>query len=267
MNTNEIPNGSIVVAVDGSEHAARAVTWAARQAVWSGGPSRIVHVGEDGTASDVVKEVVALAHETCPEVDVHAQRDRRTGRARSSRCRRRVPGRDGVPWSRRPASTRLLGSVSAAVAKHAACPWSCPARRHEPFAKIGDRGRCRRHPRVAAGDRVCVPARHPCAESRCTSCTLRGPTRDRLASPDRAGRQAPLRAQISGVRGGDAETYPDVHVTLRLENGAIDESSSAASPLRAGRRRPAPDAPATGRGTLRRHLGPGAVPVDRSGRS
>ena len=224
MNTSEIPNDSIVVAVDGSEHASRAVAWAARQASLERRPLSIVQVGEDGTASDVVKEAAVLAHETCPEIDVHAVSV--TGEpsdvlvALSADAHLVVMGSHGRGGLR----TRLLGSVSAAVAKHAACPVAVSRPSNEPFAKLAI---------VVGADGT--PESLPVIEFAFRQASLRGMPlhivhvykdpratawRNRTVPTDKLR----LHAQISGFVAGIAERYPDVHVTIRLEDGAIDES-------------------------------------------
>lgn len=226
--SHHIPVGSIVVAVDGSSHAGQAVIWAAEQARRTHRPLVAVTVGEENPA-----EAIALATEVvrglAPEVELHTIA---------------VPGHPidvlvdlsteaqlVVLGSRGRGTVRsmLLGSVSASVSKHAACPVVV----------------CRPGPAVDERRGVVVGA---------------DGTPESLAVLEFAFEQAAMRghdltvvhciwdvvAAVAGLRNvayedldpaaveeehvllaeslaGFAEKYPDVKVSVRVAHGLVDE--------------------------------------------
>jgi nucleotide-binding universal stress UspA family protein len=138
--------GSVVVGVDGSDHADRAVVWAARQAVLEHRPLTLLHgfnpigrttwgaltlEGPDRyellhvlrrDARTMLEDALTLAQKTEPELEVHpvlVDADARTALVDASRTARLLVlgsrGRGSV-------SGLLLGSVSVAVAQLALCP-------------------------------------------------------------------------------------------------------------------------------------------------
>lgn len=145
MNTNVITPGAIVAAVDGSTHALRAVQWAAAQAHLEGRPLVLVHatghegvpptrhrVGDESapawvddtlrTSHLVLQEASAVAEATRPDVEVRGVslpgEPRSVLASVSDTAQLLVLGSRGRGVVR----SRLLGSVSAAVAKSARCP-------------------------------------------------------------------------------------------------------------------------------------------------
>ena len=144
--THDLAPGSVVVAVDGSTHADRAVDWAAAQAALEGRRLDLVHVLEDqetrsavwasaggatpgglararATAGASLEEVAARVRGAHPDLEVHAHvldgGDPRTLLVEVSRTAHLVVlGSRG----RGPVASLLLGSVSTAVTLHAACP-------------------------------------------------------------------------------------------------------------------------------------------------
>jgi len=223
MNASEIPSGSIVVAVDGSEHAARVVTWAARQAHLERRPLCIVHVNEGGTTPDIVQDAATLAHVTCPDIDVQAVTlagdPHEVLVALSHDVHSIVMGSHGYGVVR----SKMLGSVSAAVAKQAACPVVVSRPTHVRFAKSAV---------VVGADGS--PESLPVIEFAFRQASLRGIPlhvvhcyeNARTGWRHRAGGQLDkdsLRLLLSESVAGMAEEYPDVHVTLRLENGTVEE--------------------------------------------
>ncbi len=223
MNTSEIPSASIVVAVDGSEHAARAVTWAARQAQLERRPLSIVHVDEGGSTPDIVEAATTLAREMHPDVDVRTVT--LTGDphevlvALSHDVNSIVMGSHGHGVAR----SKMLGSVSAAVARHAACPVVVSRPTHERFAKSAV---------VVGADGT--PESLPVIEFAFRQASLRGLPLHVVHCYEnvsaswrhRAGKQIDkdgLRLLLSESVAGLSEEYPDVHVTVRLENGTVEE--------------------------------------------
>ena len=184
MKTAEVPSASIVVAVDGSEHADRAVTWAAQQARLEGRPLVLVHAGEVDASSDIVQEAAALARETFPDVDVRARnlagdpQDELVALSQVAHCI--VMGSHGRGVLR----STLLGSVSAAVAKQAACPVVVCRPTTERFAKmavvVGADGTPESVPVIEYAFQQASLRKYP-AERRALR---RRPADDPLASPD-----------------------------------------------------------------------------------
>ena len=153
--------GSVVVGVDGSDHADRAIVWAARQAVLEHRPLTLLHgfnpigrttVGAlalEGTdryellhvlrrdARTMLEEALALAQKTEPDLEVHpvlVDADARTALVDASRTARLA--RPRLPWA---------------------------GIRERPAARICER--CRRTARRVPGCRV------PSATPRCTAPT------------------------------------------------------------------------------------------------
>ncbi|MET0524915.1 MAG: universal stress protein [Nocardioides sp.] len=226
MNTTEIPSASIVVAVDGSEHADRAVTWGAKQARLEGLPVVLVHVSETETetASSIVEAAAALARDTCPEVDVQALS--LTGEPEdvlvdlSRHARYVVMGSHGHGVLR----SALLGSVSAAVAKHAACPVVVCRPTEERFAKtavvVGADGTPESLPVIELAFRqaslrgIQLNVVHCYDDPRTTGWRHRV-----IGHQDVQGLRLLLAESVAGM----SAQYPDVHVTLRLEHGPVEE--------------------------------------------
>ena len=117
--TNEVV-GSIVVAVDGSDHADRAVRWGAEQAVLE--HRRLVAVSVADTTGIVVQDAVAAARKLHPGLAVHGESvpgdPREVLIGLSAHAHLLVLGSRGRGTVR----GMLLGSVSATVSGHAACP-------------------------------------------------------------------------------------------------------------------------------------------------
>ncbi len=113
-------DGTIVVGLDGSVHADRALDWAGRQASLERRPVTLVAVGHDAPAIvDAAAHTVATAY---PSVTVRSEPGRGDPREvlldASERAHLVVVGSRGMGAVR----GLVLGSVSAAVADHAACP-------------------------------------------------------------------------------------------------------------------------------------------------
>lgn len=138
-----IQSGSIVVGVDGSPHADRALQWAARQAVAEHRPLTLVHaihavnpsfvdaaIVDAGTAKSVLdvagRKVLDDARSSIewalPELDIHEVFDLADPRAvllqHSEDAAMVVVGSRGRGQLR----SLLLGSVSVALVRHAHCP-------------------------------------------------------------------------------------------------------------------------------------------------
>lgn len=146
MENTHLPEGSIVVGVDGSPCSDRALDWAVGQAVMEHRPLVILHAADvlgpghsawlDGSPIDASlvtealdtagREVLATAtsrsHSLAPDLDVRqfvSPADPRNALlAEAATAHMIVIGSRG----RGPVASLLLGSVSVAVSKHATCP-------------------------------------------------------------------------------------------------------------------------------------------------
>jgi nucleotide-binding universal stress UspA family protein len=236
--------GSVVVGVDGSDHADRAVGWAARQAVLEHRPLTLLHgfnpIGRttwgaltlEGTdrydllhvlrrnARTMLEDALALAQKTEPDLEVHpvlVDADARTALVDASRTARLLVlgsrGRGSV-------SGLLLGSVSVAVAQLALCPAVvCRPRRpgtHTHGVLVGADG-------SAASLPVIEFAFHQAA-LRGVPLTVMHCFWEIVA----AGRPTPdppsdMQLLLAESVAGFADSYPDVEVHLEPSRGLVDQ--------------------------------------------
>jgi len=246
-----IPAGSIVVGTDGSEHAERAVVWAARQARAEKRALDIVHafgrvgVGELawlGTPGldqslltralrDAGETLVAEAREVAVlevpglEIRTHVlDTDARDALvAASASAHLVVLGSRG----RGPLRTLVLGSVSQSVARLASCPVVVcrPGKDHDGRHEIlvGAEGTVGSLPvielafRQASLHGLPLVVMHSFVDP-----TLAGRP-DGDASPAEPSDVDELRMLLSESVAGMREKYPDVRVDLRLSQGLVDQ--------------------------------------------
>lgn len=227
--------GSVVVAVDGSEHAERAMRWAAEQASLERRPLVAVSVGDD--AGRIADEAVAVARQRHPDLAVPGMAI--LGEARevlldlSRRAHLLVVGSRGRGSLR----SVLLGSVSSAVSSHAACPVVVC----RPMSGDHEPGDPTRKGVVVGAD--ATPESLPVIEFAYRQAALRGQPltvlhcfwdavaavaqyREALGQDAEAPELEDLRALLSQSVAGLAEKYPDVPVTLTLKHGLVDEALS-----------------------------------------
>lgn len=222
--------GSIVVGVDGSRHAERALQWAADQAVLEGRPLTVVAVGQD--ASVIVEHAVSLAEERRPALSVR------------SLCRSRDPrevllelaadahlvvvgsrGRGGL-------ASMLLGSVSAAVSAHAPCPVVVcrPTAAGTPTRGIvvGADGTRESVPviefayRQAALRQLPLTVLHSFWDAAVAVAQYQEARGHTVKEPELEDLRSVLSTSVAGL----AERYPDVQVTFELKHGFADEALS-----------------------------------------
>jgi nucleotide-binding universal stress UspA family protein len=255
MNTFEITPGAIVVAVDGSTHARRAVQWAASQARLEGRTLALVHAagqegvkpttmritthGDDPAWMDdslreshlILQEATDYALALAPEVSVHGMSvsgaPREALQSVSENAYLMVLGSRGRGVLR----SRVLGSVSAAVAKSAACP-VVVVRPNEP-GKLKDGvvvaadATAESQPvlefafRQASLHDVPLTVMH-CLYSVPVAATGMAGGAVRVA-PDAERRSRLLAESIAGL----PEKFPDVRVTQRIVEGLVDECLTA----------------------------------------
>lgn len=250
MTSTPILPGSIVVAVDGSDHAARAVTWAAEQAHLENRPLAIVNAagtgdlrsiawaGVAGLPTDplpdlltsshaIVDAAVVLVRTLHPDLLVRTHSE--LGDPRQVLVDLAPDAHLIVMGSRGRGTFRsmLLGSVSASVCKHASCPVViCRPPRHDG----ADRG-------IVVGadgspeSRVVIEFAFQQASFRRESLTVLHCFWDVVtAVAGTSGTDLPddwqqdLRVLLSESVAGLAEKYPDVEVTLQVAHGFVDEA-------------------------------------------
>jgi nucleotide-binding universal stress UspA family protein len=255
MNTFEITPGAIVVAVDGSTHARRAVQWAASQARLEGRTLALVHAagqegakpttmptathGDDLAWTDdslrashlILQDATDYALALAPEVTVRGASV--TGEPRealqhaSENAHLLVLGSRGRGVVR----SRLLGSVSAAVAKTAACA-VVVVRTNEPGTLkdgvvVAADATAESVPvlefafRQASFHDVPLTVIH-CLYSVPVAATGMAGGAVRV-TPDAERRTRLLAESMAGL----PEKFPDVHVTQKVVEGLVDECLTA----------------------------------------
>ena len=248
MEEPRITPGSIVVGVDGSEHADRAVDWAARQAALEHRPLTVLHCADElvlrstgwldaqgidhvqlraalgRVAQSVVDAGAARAREVAPALAVSgavSYADPRQALVDAGRTAHLVVvGSRG----RGPMKSALLGSVSVSIARHAECPVVVcrPSGDAEPVAGV-----------VVGADGT--EASRPVLEFAFAQASFRGVPLtvvhcfwDAVSAVVDDGDElhALLAESVAGMR----EKYPDVQVDLRLARGLVDECLAGKEP-------------------------------------
>ncbi|MGO4257411.1 universal stress protein [Marmoricola sp. RAF53] len=249
MNINEVPVGAVVVGVDGSPESHHAVEWAARHAAQEGRELVLLHALAESTAAlgwmassgvdpsaylteagvtgqgilDAALTVIAPDRLRRPAQTLVVRGDPRTALLTASAAASTV-----VVGSRGRGTVRtlLLGSVSAAVARHASCP-VVVVRPHHP-------GTVRRGVLVGAdgteGSVVVLEFAYRQASELGLPLTVVHTVWDALAaagdphliSPDDP-EYAPRSVALAETLAGLEEKYPDVRVTRSIVRGAPTE--------------------------------------------
>ncbi len=254
MSTPTLPSGTIVVGVDGSEHSDLAVTWAAEQASLEGRRLTLFHgTGSQeawwaGTAGvdvaalqvdaartgghQVLEQARAKVEQDFPHLEVHTLlqvRDARQGLLElSEQAAMMVLGSRG----RGPVASLVLGSVSAAVTRHAECPVVVMRPRDPSFTPLGilvgvDRSG---HSRAAIefAYRQASLRSLPLRVTHCSFDVMVGPDDVPEIPYDTPGYEDErllLDASVNGM----AEEFPDVRVSLTLGRGLVDTYLSSAA--------------------------------------
>ncbi|WP_110241575.1 universal stress protein [Nocardioides gilvus] len=222
--------GRIIAAFDGSDHAERALVWAAEQAAVEHRPLVVLQLGPGDT--EPLDRAVAEVRRTHPGIPVtgHAvPGDPRAGLVDlSTQAHMLVLGSRG----RGTMKSLLLGSVSTAVTAHSACPVIVcrPPAVNSPRAGV-----------VVGAD--ATPQSRPVIEFAYRHASFHGLHLTVLhtfwdaaaaLAQYRAARGAEvedpalddLRLALAESVAGFAEKYPDVQVTLTLRHGLTDEALS-----------------------------------------
>jgi nucleotide-binding universal stress UspA family protein len=247
MNNNVITPGTIVAAVDGSTHALRAIQWAAAQAQLEGRPLALVHVtGHEGapptphrigaheeptwvddslrTSHLVLAEAVAVAEATRADIEVHGKSVHGEPRAvladLSDSAHLLVLGSRG----RGVLLSRLLGSISTAVAKTAQCPVVVTRPGHPGAIKDGivvaADGTPESVPVVEFAFRQASLHAAPLTVMHCVydaMVPVTGGASAAVVSPGAGDHGLLLAESVAGL----SEKYPDVHVTQELARGLV----------------------------------------------
>lgn len=241
--------GSVVAAYDGSPHADRALRWAADQAAYEGRCLDVVHVaclsevpggawaGVGAVSPRLVDDLRETARERVEEavagvVPRHLELSPRThvvdGDARqvllelSRRAHLLVLGSRGRGIVR----SLLLGSVSAAVSKHASCPVvvARPAAAEPAGAGVvvGADGTAESLPVIEFAFRQASLRALPLTVMHCYWDAAAAYAGARATPPPRTD-TSDLEALLSESVAGLTTEFPDVHVMPRLEHGLVDQ--------------------------------------------
>jgi nucleotide-binding universal stress UspA family protein len=250
-----ISPGSIVVGVDGSEHAARALDWAARQAALEHRPLTLLHAFNpvarttlgalelEGTdryellrelrraARVALDDATVRVHEIEPGVTVQTclldGDDARHALVEASRTAHLlVVGSHGRGALR----GLLLGSVSVAVAQLAACPVVvCRPRHGDPDTHgvlVGVDGSPESVPVIDFAFQQASLRGVPLTVMHCYwEIVAQG-----RAAPRALENATDMELLLAESVAGFAETYPDVEVRLELSRGLVDQVLAQAAP-------------------------------------
>ena len=227
MSTLPFPPGSIVVAVDGSTHAGHAVAWAARHAHLAKRQLVVVHVTgpENRDAAGIVKSAVGAVHAVAGDVATLAEPTGGDPRVVLVEASRRADLLVMGSHGRGVFLSLLLGSVSAAVAKHAACPVAVvrdpdgDATVHRVIVGADGTPESRLIVeyayRLASLHRVRVVVVHSYWD---VVAAVNGVEETPIHDPETADLGAGLAELVAGL----AEDFPDVEAQLVLRHGLVD---------------------------------------------
>lgn len=227
--TETIEPGSVVVAVDGSPHAERAVRWAVDQAFLEDRKLLVVSAGDRAAA--VVEQEAALATKLRPEIGVETLV--LPGDARSAlvdispQAHLLVLGSRG----RGAFKTAMLGSVSAAASAQAACPVVvCRPDGHDAGkgVLVGADGTEESSTVIEFAYRQAALRGLPLTILHCfwdavvAVAEYRRSRGEVVESPELTDLRTMLTDSVARL--GASERYPDVPVTIGLRHGLVDEA-------------------------------------------
>ena len=248
--TPSVPTGSLVVAYDGSPHADRALRWAADQAdlehraldiVHVAGPAPVPGAPWSSTRSRSPLEVEGLPSHTRLLIEAAVSQVA----ASHPTLDARVHVREGdtrqvlldlaqhahllVLGSRGRGIVRsvLLGSVSAAVSRHAACPVVVTRPTKTGAVRngvvVGADGTAESLPVIEFAFRQASFRSLPLTVMHCSWDTAAAYAGTQVASAVLRADTDALQAVLSESVAGFGAKFPDVHVTRRVEHGSADQ--------------------------------------------
>ena len=220
--------GSVVVAVDGSDDALRAVRWAADQAALERRRLAVVEVGDAaGAAADAALASARAQHPGLTLLAHAVQGDPRQVLVQASaHAYMLVMGSRGRGGLR----SLLLGSVSAAVARHASCPVVvCRPTAHTPVRAgvvVGADGTPDSLAVIEFAYRQAylrglpLTVLHTFFDAAVAVAQYREARGAEPAGPDLADLRSALAESVAGLD----QDYPGVPVTLSVQHGLADEA-------------------------------------------
>lgn len=222
--------GSVVVAVDGSDHALRAVRWAAEQASLEHRRLTVVSVGDkpDNLIDDTVSATRLRHPDLAVEGSAASGDPRQVLIDASAHAHMLVVGSRG----RGAVRSMLLGSVSTTVSAHAACPVIICRPTADGDARAGVVVGADATPeslpviefayRQASLRELPLTVLHSFWDAAAAVAQYHEARGEKVDEPDLEDLRATLSESVAGL----AEMYPDVPVTLTLKHGFADETLS-----------------------------------------
>lgn len=226
MTKHAVPVGSIIVAVDGSEHAERALAWAVREARTVRRHLAIVHCVSHAEPPGVLTEAARAASLLADDVDLSVHRieddPRDTLVELSQDAAMLVLGSRG----RGAVRSAILGSVSASVSQRAACPVVvCRPREEAPTPRVvvGADGSPESRPVLEFAFQQASQHGWPLTVMHCFWDVLAATVGTGHVEARENDGLDDLRLLMAESVAGLAEKYPDVDVTRELSRGLVDE--------------------------------------------
>jgi nucleotide-binding universal stress UspA family protein len=249
MNQSAHPNGTIVVGVDGSEHADRALAWAAEQASLERRPLTVINASDPfGTNQSLYLAGGGIAPQEVLLAERDARRSLVEGAAERVRAthpelevRTQVPGTDARlalleasndAWmivlgsrGRGPLASLVLGSVSVAVSRLAVCPVVVVRPSERPEAKRGvfvaTDATARSSHTIEAAFRLASFRGIPLTVGHCAWDVEAASSGWLTVHPDDAGHDD-LKVAVAETLAGMREQFPDVEVDVAIARGQAD---------------------------------------------
>jgi nucleotide-binding universal stress UspA family protein len=236
MTRSLLPAGCIVVGVDGSEHSDRAVSWAATQADLEARRMALVRGSDQMSSDDTALLVRARRDVELAVPDVTVLTDLVVSDPRHALVEMSETAHLLVVGSRGRGALRsaVLGSVSAAVAKHARCPVvvcrpSGPRTPASAGVVVGADGSEAGRPALEFAFAQASLRHVPLTVMHCFW-DVAAATNGRGVMPQADDRLTEMRLLLAETVAGMQEKYPDVVVSLELARGLVDDCLAGRAP-------------------------------------